>query len=521
MSIPVIDLFAGPGGLGEGFSSLIDPSTGDRRFRIGLSVEKEPTAHRTLQLRAFFRAFSPGRVPDAYYDYIRGHIRRDALFDDPRFRSEAEEARAEAICAELGATNERELDRRIKAALGSREDWVLIGGPPCQAYSLVGRSRMRGRDVVKFESDPRHFLYREYLRVIRTHRPAVFVMENVKGLLSASHGGRGMFDRIHQDLTNPSDDLQYEVRSFVVDKTHQELRPADFVIRANQFGVPQARHRVILLGVRRSHAGARSAVLTRAPQEVSMGAALSGLPKLRSRLSKEADSHRAWAQALAETRKLLKGWRAPERRAVVAQLDAAAIKAEAIIEVGAPFIGGQAQSYEGLPRHLAAWYRDDRLEGVIQHSTRSHMRRDLQRYMFASAFACVASRSPTVLEFPMDLWPEHANILDEDEPFKDRFRVQLESQPSATIVSHLAKDGHAFIHPDPAQSRSLTVREAARLQTFPDNYFFEGGQTDQYTQVGNAVPPYLARQVAEIVQGLISIGDKAAQPRTSSALAAA
>jgi DNA (cytosine-5)-methyltransferase 1 len=501
--IPVIDLFAGPGGLGEGFSSILDPVTGDRSFRIGLSIEKNAIAHRTLELRAFFRAFGDGKAPDAYYDYLHGRITRSELFDDPRFRSEVEEARAEAVCAELGVANEAELDRKVRAALGTREDWVLIGGPPCQAYSLVGRSRMRGEDVAKFETDPRHFLYREYLRVIRTHRPAVFVMENVKGLLSASHAGQGMFERIHRDLTSPSDDLQYELRSFVVDKDHRELCPSDFVIRANLFGVPQARHRVILLGVRKDYAARGRAVLTPRSEEVSMGAVINGLPKLRSRLSKEPDSHRAWVSALVETRKLLRGWRAPERPALMHELGAAVSSAEAIIKVGAPFISDVAVSYKGVPSHLADWYRDNRVRGVVQHATRSHMRRDLQRYLFASAFARVASRSPSVLEFPVGLWPDHANILDEGSPFKDRFRVALRGQPSATIVSHLAKDGHAFIHPDPAQCRSLTVREAARLQTFPDNYFFEGGQTDQYTQVGNAVPPYLARQLAQVVEGLV------------------
>jgi DNA (cytosine-5)-methyltransferase 1 len=130
----------------------------------------------------------------------------------------------------------------------------------------------------------------------------------------------------------------------------------------------------------------------------------------------------------------------------------------------------------------------------------------LQRYFFASVFAREKRRSPLLKDFPSSLLPAHKNVEAalKERKFADRFRVQLRDGASTTIVSHIAKDGHYFIHYDPAQCRSLTVREAARLQTFPDNYFFEGPRTEQYKQVGNAVPPMLARQIAKIVADVLA-----------------
>ncbi len=142
------------------------------------------------------------------------------------------------------------------------------------------------------------------------------------------------------------------------------------------------------------------------------------------------------------------------------------------------------------------------------------MRSDLHRYMFAACFLESFGCVPKIGQFPAKLLPDHRNVDLEEIPFKDRFRVQPWDCPSTTIVSHIAKDGHYYIHPDPAQCRSLTVREAARLQTFPDNYFFEGNRTDQYTQAGNAVPPYLALQLGHVVAELLRKARETSKPRS-------
>jgi DNA (cytosine-5)-methyltransferase 1 len=162
---------------------------------------------------------------------------------------------------------------------------------------------------------------------------------------------------------------------------------------------------------------------------------------------------------------------------------------------------------------LRNWYIDERLGGVIQHETRSHMRSDLHRYLFAAAYGRVKGVSPKIADFPTPLLPEHSNVSSEKVPFADRFRVQLEGSWSSTVVAHIAKDGHYFIHPDPSQCRSLTVREAARLQTFQDNYFFAGNRTEQYTQVGNAVPPLLARKIAGVVLKFMEDWSRSRTPR--------
>lgn len=505
--IPVIDLFAGPGGLGEGFSSITDEN-GERRFFLKVSIEKDPVAHRTLSLRALFRSFRKGAVPDCYYDYVKGRISRDDLFNHPSIPEQARLAAKEAKCAELGKTPHQEIDGWIESALGDTTEWVLIGGPPCQAYSLAGRSRRAREATAEFEKDEKHFLYKEYLRIIKKFAPSVFVMENVKGMLSSRHNGSLIFDRILADLSNPGGDFQYRIRSFVVPGDGVNLAPRDYVIEAEKFGVPQSRHRVILFGVRSDLADTTEELKTSpqkfvifpAPSEVSVKATLSGLPPLRSRLSKEHDSHDEWLTAIkSAAEEGFKYWRGEIREDMETAMAVALHTATRYASSGEKFIPCEVVTDQSMPQPLRSWFHDPRLKGVLQHETRSHMRSDLARYLYAACYAKKYKYSPKLENFPDRLLPDHGNVENEHIPFSDRFRVQLADHPSTTVVAHIAKDGHYYIHHDPAQCRSLTVREAARLQTFPDNYFFEGNRTEQYAQIGNAVPPWLAKQIAEVV----------------------
>jgi len=509
--VPVIDLFAGPGGLGEGFSSLTDEN-GERRFALRVSIEKDPVAHQTLSLRALFRAFPKGKAPDCYYDYVRGEISREELFSHPSVPEEARAAASEAKHAELGKTPHKEIDAWISEALKGADEWVLIGGPPCQAYSIAGRSRRTRETTADFEKDEKHFLYKEYLRIIRCFSPSVFVMENVKGILTSKHGGSPIFGRILADLAAPGGDFEYRIRSFTVPMQGGDPEPNDFVIEAERFGVPQCRHRVILFGIRSDLADGTPAlaeeprrfVLTPARKPVGVAETLSGLPPLRSRLSQEPDSHESWLSALESATDGFKWSRSPSRPLMEAAMARAWRKAATHDSHGGRFDPREVVTDSSMPTALRSWFHDPRLKGVLQHETRRHMRTDLHRYLFASCFAQAFGHSPKLAMFPLRLLPAHGNVGDEDVPFNDRFRVQVAGLPATTVVAHIAKDGHYYIHPDPAQCRSLTVREVARLQTFPDNYFFEGYRTEQYVQIGNAVPPWLAKQIADVVLGFLT-----------------
>lgn len=512
--IPIIDLFAGPGGLGEGFSAVRN-KLNKPVFSLKVSIEKDRIAHETLSLRSIFRRLSQeGTVPECYYDHIRGKISRDDFLKHPDVAHVSTEALSEAKCAELGKTPHEQIDKWIASGIDGSSDWVLIGGPPCQAYSLAGRSRRTNETQEKFESDEKHFLYREYLRIIKRFGPKVFIMENVKGMLSSQHGGSLIFDRIMGDLSSPGEGLSYEIRSLVVPSAPGTLTPKDFIIEAERFGIPQGRHRVVLFGVR-SDGNSSSALLkssrlfTLQPSDfhVTVGEVLSGLPRLRSKISRGNDDFKQWLRTLEEAPHLLGGWN-PEACEIIASIMKRATSSAYDYETtGASFIP-TALSQEKLTPQLSNWLLDPRIGGVIQHESRGHMRSDLHRYLFASAYAAQFGVSPKISNFPPKLLPNHGNVNSENVPFSDRFRVQAKDSWSSTVVSHIAKDGHYFIHYDPAQCRSLTVREAARLQTFPDNYFFAGNRTEQYTQVGNAVPPLLAYQIARVVADFINHHDK-------------
>jgi len=501
-SFKVVDLFAGPGGLAEGFSRFeVD---GLRRFDIRLSVEKESSAFATLRLRSFVRQF--GRdIPQSYYRYICGQIDRDTLVNDHPL--EWALACAETRQLELGAegtnlTIDPILDR-IRDEAGNNA--ILVGGPPCQAYSLVGRARNSGISGYKPSEDHRHFLYKEYIRIIDKLRPAAFIMENVKGFLSSKVDGDRVFTQVLSDLKSAGGAPESYCIIPLVSARANDGR--EYILRAEKLGIPQRRHRVILFGIRSDLAPADLGKLKRLLPQVSgptVCDVLKNMPALRSGLSKQLDGPEEWRSAVVDAfSKAIEASfneedelfdRVAERLSILRGI----LKEQQSIPPRAA--GGLASIANN---ELSDWLIDPKLEFLANHESRGHMASDLARYAFAAAFAEETGLSPKATEFPVQLAPAHENW--NTGKFADRFRVQCWGEPSTTVTSHIAKDGHYFIHPDPLQCRALSVREAARLQTFPDNYFFEGNRTQQYTQVGNAVPPLLAKQIAAIVYQALTL----------------
>lgn len=467
--IPVVDIFAGPGGLNEGFSRI-------RRadgpvFDVAASFEMEWNAVQTLAIRSAIRRMTDVRdsaLPGAYRDLLTGRKPLAEALRDEDFGSSVELARKHIHHVELGPARRQDVADRIKGATANSREWVLIGGPPCQAYSLVGRAR-RTKDET-FVDDKKHFLYREYLDILQRFEPPIFVMENVKGLLSAGHSGRNMMQRITDDLRLGG---TYEIRSLVVEGENPE--PRDFVVHAEDYGVPQRRHRIILLGVRKDLGVGSVAPLVREERAQTVYAAIGDLPPIRARVTRTTHQEVAWLRARELGR--------------------------ALAHVEGPGPAPRAKR-EPAGDELRRWLTARQPSSPSQHEPRAHMESDLARYAYLATLAERGS-FPRVADLPLELMPRHRNVQERGTPFSDRFKVQTWDRPSSTVVSHMCKDGHYFIHPDADQMRSLTVREAARLQTFPDDYWFHGPRTMQYHQVGNAVPPLLAFKIAERVAQLL------------------
>ena len=521
-----MDLFSGPGGLAEGFAALRS-AKGRRRFNIALSVEKDRDAHRTLLLRAFLRKFGR-RFPSEYYEYLNGAVTEEpdwaTLYPKPWA-----DARDETRCMELGLPAASAfLRQRINTLRRDHGDrTVLLGGPPCQSYSVIGRSRNIGNRKYNPDEDDRLLLYEQYAGVLDQLRPAVAVMENVKGLLSARKGGRLIIPEVMHRLRHSGGTNGYQLFALAsnteASSWDEGLTPYDFLVHAEEYGIPQSRHRLFVVCVRSDLAATLPVEclpgLEPSHGMVSIRSVIGEMPNLRSRLSRD-DNPDSWRRAVRAACELVDAHLPPMSRTEENRFRNGIARARATARRSAlPWrdANGNVALPARCPPDLRDWLLDENLQRLPNNETRAHMPDDLARYLFAAAYARAFRRAPKSPDFPRALAPNHANWY--TRKFDDRFRVQVADGPCTTITSHIAKDGHYFIHPDPGQCRSLTVREVARLQTFPDNYFFHGSRSQQYIQVGNAVPPYLAYQIARTVWKILDHHDRIAnrprRPRSS------
>lgn len=413
--INCIDLFAGAGGLSEGFMRA--------GFKVLAHVEQDRACCFTLKTRlAYCYLRETGNI-EPYVSYLKGEIDRNELYAQiPTTILE------QVIEMPIGNAYNDKIFRRIDSIKGANNIDLIIGGPPCQAYSLVGRAR--AADGMK--GDPRNFLFLDYAKYIHKYKPRMFVFENVPGLHSAGNGS--YYRKMLQTFKGT---LRYRVKELIID--------------AQSCGVLQNRKRVILIGYK---------------DDVDMS------------------NHSLCEQAIDCT-----------VSAVFADLPA--IQAGQGIEKYTGYVG------VGTPYLFESEIRGD-IPIVTQHICRNQSLHDKKIYRAAIKKWDKHSERLNYNELPEEL-KTHENR----NTFLDRFKVVAGNLPAAqTIAAHIAKDGNYYIHPDIKQCRSLTIREAARIQSFPDDYYFEGeregaNRTSAFKQIGNAVPPLMAYEIAKSILNVL------------------
>lgn len=405
----VLDLFAGAGGFSEGFIKAGCDIVGH--------IEMDKNACNTLITRMVYHALLKQGKLSEYKKYVLGKTTREALIEEHGLQKE----RDSVICAKIGKDNYKELIRRIKERLNGQKLDIIVGGPPCQAYSYIGRAR----DSKNMRRDERNFLYRYYVEFLKALKPKIFVFENVPGLETA---GRGKYLR----------DMRRLMKQAGYDTDYKILNAADF-------GVPQNRKRIILVGWSKTLKLDGYPDFSATERKYVVKDFFTGLPKIR-------------AGTGTQIRKFSKQNKLLEKSGIV----------------------------------------DPKFGILMDHVARPNTKQDLEIYRLA----VLAKQKGKNMKY--NHLPQRLKTHNNESGFLDRFKVIDPNIKGAhTIVAHIAKDGHFYIHPDIKQNRSLTVREAARLQTFPDDYKFEGERGPQFRQVGNAVPPFFAKIIASTVLRLI------------------
>ena len=405
-----IDLFAGAGGLSEGFIRA--------GFHPIAHVEMNKDACDTIKTRTAYHWLKENKKIKTYHDYLRSEIKNK----EELWNNVPEHLINSVINREISEKTLPEIFNTIDKELNSKKIDLIIGGPPCQAYSIVGRAR---KDM---ESDPRNYLYKHYVKFLRKYQPKMFVFENVPGILSAKNGE--YLEKIFKSVRNAG----YEVA--IPQKNH---------LNAKDFGVLQDRKRVIIIGWKK---------------ELDLSYPEFEIKEQKFQILKD----------LFSDLKPLKNGEGTLHS----------------VEYAKP-----------ITEYLKYSNIRNGLNFVTQHISRPNNENDLEIYQIAVEQWNNGKRL-NYAELPKRLI-NHSNT----ESFINRFHVVNGEGVSHTVVAHIAKDGHYYIHPDKKQNRSITVREAARIQSFPDDYYFEGSRTAAFKQIGNAVPPLMAEKIATSIKQLL------------------
>lgn len=413
-----IDLFAGAGGFSEGFKRA--------GFEPVAHVEVEQAACFTLKTRLAYYYLAENDKTDIYVKYLKGEISREQLYSFIPTH-----ILASVINLSIGDKNNHRIFE-ILDKLNKRKDIdIIVGGPPCQAYSLVGRAR----DENGMEGDPRNCLYIQYGRFLSKYTPKLFVFENVIGLLSAEKG------KYFKNIQTHFRRLGYMVEPFIVN--------------AKEFGVLQNRKRVIIIGWQKNLKLSIGKLTDQGNLKYKVRSIFKDLPKLQARGG--IDKYLTYTSEINDYLRVAK------------------------IRNG--------------------------IEVLTQHVARSHTEQDKEIYRIT-----VEKWKRKRVRLDYNDLPDRLKTHNNRESFLDRFKVVADDLLySQTVVAHIAKDGHYYIHPDIKQNRSISVREAARLQSFPDDYYFEGveegkNRTAAFKQIGNAVPPLMIEKIAVLIKHLLLNG---------------
>lgn len=397
-----IDLFAGAGGLSEGFHR--------KGFKFFAHVEMDKAACMTLKTRQAFYFLKRNNRLNIYKDYIAGRISRDELYyhiPNRVFKT--------VINSEINEETIQDIFDKIDENRSGQEVDIIIGGPPCQAYSIIGRSR----DPYGMKNDNRNYLYLEYIKFLNRYRPRVFVFENVLGLLSAQNGS------IFLDMRNKFNEAGYNI----------DYR----VLNAKDFGVIEDRKRIILIGWRHD-INFEYPTFQEDNRIFTIRDLFQDLPQIRA--GQELNEYVAESNQCLKRTNIRKNW-----------------------------------------------------DTLSQHESRPNNNNDLRIYEL-----CVRKINNDGIKLKYNELPEELFTHENRNSFLDRFNVVPYDGISHTVVAHIAKDGHYYIHPDIDQNRSISIREAARIQSFPDDFYFESSRTTAFKQIGNAVPPLMAEKIAKSIK---------------------